>query len=481
MDSSKWDYGLIFEKSADPQYIVDPASGRFLAVNEAFVKLAGYPREEITGESFSVQKLILPSDQEQYNTFYGNASNPEDRGDYAFSEFMMITALGRVVDVRVSACPLPELGENIIHGTLRDITAKKTLIKTLQQKAQKYGAERAQAVKTSVSMGKHNIQLLMQTEQIQKSYELTAKLLLATTEEEAFKLCIDILSDRNSFNYRNVSFWILDGEILRIFASNRKGETVQDVSINSDHRFAQALRGEKVELNSKTGEIIEVLQGYDAPIGLLHADLQQNPWELPTNMNIVRNLTSAISLAISNLRLYNTVKKQAIEDHLTGIFNRRYFDEKVRDEFERAQRYRRPLSLVMIDIDDFKKVNDTMGHEQGNIVLKELSAILKLGKRFSDIVCRYGGEEFFLILPETDFENAVKKAENVRVQISKYEFSGAENPEAKIHITASFGVAAITPEVKDHNTLVNLADQSLYVAKQGGKNMVSVCQAVKKV
>lgn len=470
MVSQDWDFGLIFENSADPQYVIDVVSGRLLAVNKAFAELTGYTCETLLHKDFQPQTLILPSDEDIPQFFFD--PNSQER---SCSEFMLVTASGRLIDVMTSSRHIA----NVAHGTIRDITEKQTLLKSLQQKAKKYGAERAKAVKTSVNIGKRNIQLLMQTEQIEKSYELTAKLQHANDENQIFQMSFDILTDRNSFNYKKVGFWMVDGNHLKFTCCNT-GEQLENVRLSGNHRFAKALRGEKIKLDVKDGEIIEPLQGFETAIGLLHASSQQNPWELPPNMNIVRNLANAISLTINNMRLYKTVQKQAVEDHLTGLFNRRYFDKKVKDEFERAVRYKRPLSLVMLDIDDFKTINDTMGHEQGNSVLRELGALLKKSKRFSDIACRYGGEEFFLILPETDLANAMKKADKVRKELEKKPFPCLGSLEKSLHITASFGISSLDPTIQDVQELINFADQAQYFSKQHGKNKTSTYQTVEK-
>lgn len=159
----------------------------------------------------------------------------------------------------------------------------------------------------------------------------------------------------------------------------------------------------------------------------------------------------------------------AFVDDLTQLYNRRYFDDKLKEEIERAQRYGRPLSLIMNDIDHFKKFNDTYGHQKGDEVLQVVAKILRDKTRYNDINCRYGGEEMVIILPETTLEEAGEVAEHLRVMVME----GAEE-EAGVHITISMGVSCITPEVDTPEKLIHTADAALYTAKNKGRNQVAI-------
>jgi two-component system cell cycle response regulator len=156
-------------------------------------------------------------------------------------------------------------------------------------------------------------------------------------------------------------------------------------------------------------------------------------------------------------------------DGLTQLFNKRYFIETLEREIGRAQRYRRSLSLLMFDIDYFKKINDTYGHLAGDHVLKQLSSAIKGRIRREDILSRYGGEEFAIILPEIDASNAFAFAEKVRklVETASFRFEGTDIP-----VTVSIGVTSITPDIKEPHDLIRVADMHLYEAKAQGRNRV---------
>ena len=157
-------------------------------------------------------------------------------------------------------------------------------------------------------------------------------------------------------------------------------------------------------------------------------------------------------------------------DGLTQIYNKRYFLETLEREISRAQRYHRDLSLIMFDIDHFKKVNDTYGHLAGDSVLKQLASVLKSRIRREDIMARYGGEEFAVILPEIGSVNAVTFAEKVRKLVEKTPFKFEDR---QIPVTVSIGVAAVGPGIQTPLEFIKIADDKLYQAKVDGRNRVA--------
>ena len=169
------------------------------------------------------------------------------------------------------------------------------------------------------------------------------------------------------------------------------------------------------------------------------------------------------------LRKEAELERLAITDPLTGLYNRRFFQSRLGVEIERAKRYGRVLSLVMLDVDNFKEINDQRGHQFGDHVLAEVGKILRGNVRASDIVCRYGGEEFAVLLPETPPEQAGRAAEKLRTCL-KERFQGGRDPVA---LTVSLGVASYpSPGVADENALVRRADAALYEAKGLGRDRV---------
>jgi diguanylate cyclase (GGDEF)-like protein len=170
-------------------------------------------------------------------------------------------------------------------------------------------------------------------------------------------------------------------------------------------------------------------------------------------------------------RLFSAKKKDlsdlAYRDPLTGLYNRRSFDKKLTEEWKRRRRYKRQLSLIMIDIDHFKKVNDTHGHQKGDSVLKTVAAIINDNIRSSDFPCRYGGEEIAVILPESSLENAAVTAEKLRalVETQVKEIEG-------FTVTVSLGVSTYIESMTKPEAIIEAADRCLYIAKNSGRNKV---------
>ena len=180
-------------------------------------------------------------------------------------------------------------------------------------------------------------------------------------------------------------------------------------------------------------------------------------------------LAEQAAVSIENVGLHETVERQAVTDELTGLFNRRRFQEAMATEVERSKRFGQPVGLVLLDLDDFKAVNDTYGHQQGDLVLREVARVLRETSREIDEPARYGGEELAVVLPGTDLEGAYNLAERVRAGIEELALPLLDGDGA-LRVTASFGVATLPGSADDMRELVAAADEALYRAKRAGKN-----------
>ena len=202
-------------------------------------------------------------------------------------------------------------------------------------------------------------------------------------------------------------------------------------------------------------------------VGLLNInDVGQDSFDVG-DLDFILNLSEFIAMSISNAALYEQTNKLEVTDGLTGISNRQSLVKSLQIEFERSKRYNSPLSLIILDVDHFKDVNDTFGHQKGDEILIAFAALLKKACRTNDIAARYGGEEFLMILPQSNAQGAFKIAERVREEMMKISFTGNESNFA---VTVSCGVAEFNKDYESINKLIAAVDQALYEAKNGGRN-----------
>jgi len=186
---------------------------------------------------------------------------------------------------------------------------------------------------------------------------------------------------------------------------------------------------------------------------------------------VLQAVASELVVAVENSRLYRLTKRLAITDELTDLYNYRYLQQRLDEELGRAVRYDKRLSLLMLDVDDFKRINDTYGHIVGDRVLAEMGQLLKSTVREVDIVARYGGEEFTIILPETDASGAFIVAEKIREAVAVHRFPDAEGGRS-IHLTVSIGLSSYPVHASDKEALLRSADDAVYHAKGTGKDRV---------
>jgi len=233
----------------------------------------------------------------------------------------------------------------------------------------------------------------------------------------------------------------------------------------ADPRFAKW--GNATETRGWMGLPLRV---HGAPIGYLTVDSSKVGAYRPQDATLVQAFADEVAIAIDNARLFQQVQHLAITDPLTTLYNRRYFFDAARREMERARRYQRPMGMVMLDIDHFKRVNDTYGHLAGDRVLVAVAARGLEKLRTADIAARYGGEEFVFLLPEIDLESAGQVAERLRVVIMEQPIDIGDR---KISISVSLGVAELDEDCVDMQALVRRADIALYAAKDSGRGRVT--------
>jgi diguanylate cyclase (GGDEF)-like protein len=198
---------------------------------------------------------------------------------------------------------------------------------------------------------------------------------------------------------------------------------------------------------------------------LIEDDTPFRNWE-DEEVLMAKTVSDQLSVAISHARLFRQIQTQAMTDALTKLYNHGYFQDRLDRETKLADRYNQQVSLILLDLDHLKRINDTLGHRSGDLTLCQVAAIMRSTVRDVDVCARYGGEEFVIILPQCDRENAMKVAERLREAI-------ASKPVPKVgQVTASIGVATYPTGAKNNEELVEMADRAMYLAKAAGRNRV---------
>ncbi len=206
-------------------------------------------------------------------------------------------------------------------------------------------------------------------------------------------------------------------------------------------------------------------------VGLFYLCHPTNPYFFDTTtMQLIQAIADSAAVAMDNINLRETLRQQSIRDPLTRLFNRRYMEETLERELKRADRAGYPVSVLMFDIDFFKQVNDLHGHQAGDVVLRDLGQLIMSNTRADDVACRYGGEEFLIILPNTNRLNVMRKAQRLCDLIKQMEWHF--NPAQATHITVSLGISVYPTDGKSSKEITQVADAGLYRAKREGRDRI---------
>jgi diguanylate cyclase (GGDEF)-like protein len=264
-------------------------------------------------------------------------------------------------------------------------------------------------------------------------------------------------------NFHPKALDLLSADFIRKVVLQQEPIIIKDVAKRDDY----------VPLNDKTRNLMIIpMVAHGRTKGILVAESIIADRFKEKDIQIITAIARSGAIGLENAHLHRKTQELTIVDELTGSYNYRHFANKLEEEKRRSKRYGSALSLIMVDIDWFKKLNDNYGHEAGNLVLKQLSETIKKCIRDVDIFARYGGEEFAVILPQTPLRDARVIGERIRQQVELRDFIIGENQTTKI--TVSIGLTSFPENGKSQEELVSVADQALYHAKGDGRNQVCV-------
>jgi diguanylate cyclase (GGDEF)-like protein len=245
----------------------------------------------------------------------------------------------------------------------------------------------------------------------------------------------------------------LEDAVAEVEADALRSGSAREATVGAANAIAHPLRG---------------ADGRDEVVGVVSVGRRGRPFT-PSDRELFTYLAGQAARSVENVELHETVARESVTDDLTGLSNRRAFADALSSEVERAKRFGGNLGLVLIDLDNFKSINDTYGHPQGDLVLREVARVLRASSREIDHTARYGGEELAVILPGTDIDGAYNRAERIREEIGQLRIPRLDGV-GTVSITTSCGVASAHASAADARALVQAADNALYEAKHSGKN-----------
>ena len=279
------------------------------------------------------------------------------------------------------------------------------------------------------------------------------------------------ITEDNRFTYTNAkfheTFGYTDAEIRKLGPL--------DIAVEEDRpKIAENVR---MRLSGETARIIFDFRGLKKDGSVVEVETHASAMQIGERralISVLLDVTDRVRAEREMWVLQQKLAEQSVRDELTGLYNRRYLDEALGRELILAERQNYPVAMIMTDIDHFKKVNDQYGHLAGDEVLRSFAAMLKRSARATDIYCRYGGEEFLLVLPQMSPEKAASRAEQLRRTLAA---APIRYGATAIPITASFGVAAYPAHGVTGVRIIEAADKALYAAKEGGRNLVRLSEA----
>lgn len=442
--------------------IIYKASGECIHVNPAARIIVGIPTEILLNQNFR------DLDTWKESGLFDIAVEAIEKGETISSELSYVSTKGKELWLYSVCTPFQAGEETHLMYMFEDITTRKRS----ETELKKTSDELALYVKRLEERDREATGLREMSETLQVCNHLNEALDVVKNFGE--RLFPDsngtvFLSDQTQHMVESVCFW----------GSELSGEPIFTYDECWALRRNQIHVVESISKDLLCGHMPRMFDGSyvgfpmvvsGEMIGLLHIEWpEKHQIDLETR-EFIQNVGELISLSISNIRLRETLRNQSIRDPLTGVFNRRFMEETLEREIPRATRKNANIGIMMMDIDHFKKFNDTYGHEAGDVVLQKVTRLVQSVIRKEDILCRYGGEEFIVILPDANQEITLQRAEKIRQEISGLNLE--YDKQSLGSITISIGVANFPENGSLGDDVIQAADKALYRAKEGGRNRV---------
>jgi diguanylate cyclase (GGDEF)-like protein/PAS domain S-box-containing protein len=465
--ASELRYRRLFETAKDGILILDGDTGIVVDVNPFLVDFLGYSRGEIVGKAFW-----------EFGPFRDTAASKSKFRQLHHVEYLkydnlpLETKTNEVKSVEFVTNLYLVNGKRIIQCNIREITDRR--------RAEDEVRREHDEMTTLV------IALKERDTEMQAINRMNALLQTCTVQEEAYKVIAMVANEL--FELRPGAVAIMHPEAQHLETVARWGGEVRMAATFGIQDCWAIRRGQPHEVAS--GEeglacthFVETptggtyclpltVQGETLGLLTLTGKAAEGDGGRRNYHQLAESMGEAIKLSLSNLRLREKLNEQATHDALTGLFNIRYIEENLPRELHRAARADAPLCIAMLDLDHFKRLNDTLGHHAGDAVLRDVGQVLTTALRKSDMAVRYGGEEFLIVLPDASLQEALQRVEEIRALVSKIPVPGTKSGIS--HITVSAGVAAAGEHGTTAQELIRAADNAMYSAKGAGRDRIVV-------
>lgn len=452
------------------------AEGRIQSANAEAARLFGYSRNELIGEEIEI--LIPHQLRGRHVQKRGQyVAEPHTRPMGTGLELVGRKKNGEEFPVEISLSMLAEPEAPCVICVVRDVSPQRASKKEIVQINERLQDSLTANRTLSETLG-HLSQfgeLLQSCSTLSESYPIVTKMCERLFPEHSGAVLL-VTSSRNALE--RVAAWGQFRPLKPVVAIHECWALRRGKLHASDLTPCGGCKSSSDDVRDAVTVCVPMVAQGDM-LGVLHLSALPSLTEahaissasLPVcDTGVVEAVAERISLAIANLRLRETLRGQAIRDVLTGLFNRRFLEEYLELELLRAMRSGRPLTVMMLDVDHFKRFNDTFGHNAGDLVLREIAGILRTRTRGSDMACRFGGEELVVVGPETSLEHGLQRAEQICQAIANLTVIYEGQPLGKV--TISVGVASAPEHGYDMAELLRAADEALYAAKKAGRNRV---------
>ncbi len=466
----------ILDASPNPVVAVD-GRGRIVYASPSVAAVFGWRREELLGESI---ELLVPAHlagrHAGHRTAYGH--NPVPRPIGSGLGLSARRRDGTEFPVEISLAPVSSRRGQLVFATVVDITTRLNLQDQLEQAHDELRrhAEELEQQGRQMSLLAQMGELLQSCETLGEAYAVIAGIAEPLFAGDAGAVYA-LTASRTAAEV--VAAWGTPPPSRSVFRPTdcwalRRGR------LHVVHDGDPELKCPHVDEPIPAGLLCEPLTAQTETLGLLHVQVRDQPASkdgralLADRERLIQTLGEQVALALANIRLRETLRDQSSRDPLTGLFNRRFMEETLDRELRRAAREGYGLGVVMADLDHFKELNDAFGHAAGDEVLQRIGRYLSEAVRGGDVACRFGGEEFVLILPRASLGDVRRRAEALREGIKLHQLDRPGGPHL---LTVSVGVAAFPEHGNSVEHLVLAADAAMYRAKAQGRDRVVVASS----